>query len=242
MSHNILLMTSAINVNKDMPFHHHIEKSFRLQQYIDALIFYITQSNLEYIIFCDWTNFDLDSNLWFIKELAYIYKKNIEFITFQQDKELLKTKWKGYGENKIIEYALENSQFSDKNKLFYKVTGRYIVKNINTIISNEISKENIFFKTSPLDNTNCNSAFFKCSVSFFQKKLLWSWNYVRDKEWYYLEHEYMTRLRWSNVNCFKQLPIFSWTAWWWWKLDLPRYVLIIKQFCNLLWLYKISWK
>ncbi len=233
---NILIMTWSIKVNKNMPFHRHIPLEERLKQYIDTIIFYITKSNFWEIVYCDWNWFDI-KQLSFLKDLAYIYGKTLELISFDNDQNLVVEKWKWYGENKIIEYVTDNSELIKNHKCFYKITGRYIVKNINNIIKNEEKKENIFF-LSPFRKPSLATSFFKCNKNLFKKQLYGLWEYVNDKEWYYLENIYYRTLKeykdkWDwKIECFKELPEFTGFMWSWVKLDTNILLKPVKYFLN----------
>ncbi|MDR3169919.1 MAG: hypothetical protein LBU27_09635 [Candidatus Peribacteria bacterium] len=80
----IALLTSAITINKEIVGHKKISENERLQQYVNALIFYITQSNFDVLIFCDGTNYDINQ-LQFLSNLANLYGKQVEFLSFQQN-------------------------------------------------------------------------------------------------------------------------------------------------------------
>lgn len=240
---NTLLMTSSISVDKNMKFHNHIPEKDRLKQYISAVVFYIMESNFTDIVFVDWSWYDLN-NLNFLKELASRFDKKIELLSFNNDQKQVVIHWKWYWENKIIEYALDNSDVLNKNDIFYKVTWRYIVKNINNIVKNEKNNRNVFFKISFLWKFGwmCNTAFFKCGLSEFQKNLWWVGENVYDEKWVYLEHIYFNAIKNNDfkVKCFKELPVFHWKAWWDWRdIDLNKRWTIIREICNKIWLYNI---
>gem|GEM_PF-1582104 len=73
--------------------HKTIPQGIRVQQYVDTLIFYITKSFFTHIVFCDGTNYDM-VNINFLQNLAKIYNKKIEFLSFQQDISLVLSKGK----------------------------------------------------------------------------------------------------------------------------------------------------
>jgi len=237
---NTLLLTSAISVDEKMFGHKTIPQGIRVQQYVDTLIFYITKSFFTHIVFCDGTNYDM-VNINFLQNLAKIYNKKIEFLSFQQDISLVLSKGKWYGENKIIEYAVQNSQFIVDSHSRYKITGRYIILNINKIIAYEEDIHNAFFRTSLLDRQNCNTAFFKTTTPFFVDHLQWAGEEVNDMRWKYnyLEHIYYRRLSWKGIACFHELPQFDWVAWWWWSLKLSLLLTITKEMLNKVWLHRL---
>ena len=239
---DVLLMTAHIKVNKNMPYHLHIQENERLREYIDALIFYIIESKFSDIVFVDWSWYDMNQ-LEFLEDLAKIYNKKLELLSFKNDESLVVKYWKGYWENMILEFAINNSKIIKNNKSFFKVTWRYIVKNINKILINEKDKGNCFFKWRYINwKTFCNTAFFKVEKDFFDKILYWAWNNVNDKEWIYLEHVYLKILKkYSNkISWFKELPIFHWNLGGSWKkLDTNPIILIIVKLFNKLWFFNL---
>lgn len=238
---NCLIMTSSIIVDKRMPYHLHVNVNERIRQYIDALIFYIVKSNFSDIVFCDWSWFPLQE-FDFLYKLSTIYNKNLEFLSFNNNQEKVVKKWKWYWEGKIIEYALDNSKLLKNQETFYKVTGRYIVENINDII-NRSSHTNYFCKITTFNNKVCNTAFFKSSKDFYNTALRWAWNKVYDKWGIYLEHIYMKILKnhKKEIHCFKEMPYFIWVSWTDWTGITPNKLIFkIGELCNrILWLYKI---
>lgn len=139
----ILIMTSAIRPPKWMPFHKAIEEKERIKQYLDAILFYLTKSDFESVVFVDGSGIESDF-FYFLFPIADFYNKKFEMLSFENDPILLKSKWKGYGENNILKFAIENSALLKNYKCFYKVTGRYLIKNINQILKNEEMNENVF--------------------------------------------------------------------------------------------------
>lgn len=152
-------------------------------------------------------------------------------------------KWKWYGENRIIEQVIDNSELLKDYNVFYKVTWRYIVKNINNIIKNEEKKENIFF-LSPFWKHSLATSFFKCNKNLFKEQLYGLWEYVNDKEWCYLENVYYKTLKeykdWGwKIECFRELPDFSWFMWSWVKLDTNILLKPVKTFLNKINMFKL---
>jgi len=238
---NCLLMTSSINVDKRMPYHLHINNNERIKQYLDAILFYVTKSEFSDIIFCDWSWYPINKFRYLVG-LARIYWKRFEILWFKNDQDEVVKRGKGYGEGKIIEYALHHSLLLKENNCFFKVTGRYIVKNINRIIRNESDKENIFFRISACDKETCNTAFFKVNKEFFNRYLYWAWDKVNDTNGVYFEHIYMKILKKhkKEISSFKELPVFSWVSGTNWKWLEPSWIsILIGNFFNLLWFHRI---
>ncbi len=133
----IILLTGCINP-EGMPFTALTNSDIRQEQYINAINFYLKETFLP-IVFVENSGIDISN---FFK--SSISNKRLEILTFDGNKQ--KWKGKGYGEAKIIEYALAKSHFivSTNNHCYLiKITGRLIIKNINAIIKKRFCFQNI---------------------------------------------------------------------------------------------------
>ncbi len=211
MNKDILLMTSAIKVDKRMLYHKHIPENERLREYIESILYYIIKSNFSDIVFIDWSGFDL-SILSFLNNIASIYNKKIELLSFKYDTDTVINKGKWYWENIILEYGVNNSTLLNNYTSFYKVTWRYKVKNINSILKKHEKKNNIFIKNL---NSTCNTAFFKVEKKTFKKYFVWAGERVSDRDNVYLEHVYYDIIKKENfwVQSFSELPYLSGISW-----------------------------
>ena len=236
---NTLLLTSAIDVNIEIPWHKRKDINIRVKDYIKALTFYITHSDFTEIVFCDGSNYCL-KDFDFIFSLAQIFEKKLELLSFQQDIQKVIKKWKWFWEQQIINYALQHSEILKNSHSFYKITGRYLIKNINNILKNETEEENVFFRTSLLDRQNCNTAFFKTSPIFFKKNLQNVEDLVNDFNGHWLEFCYYQRLCWKRLSSFTELPIFMGISGSWGNLYPWKILIYIKQICNKLWLHTLK--
>lgn len=247
----ILLMTAAISVPSGMnasAWHHDVSPEERLKDYVSAIVFYITKSKFKNIVFVDGSSYDI-KNLFFLKKLGCLYWKNIEFLSFQNDEKQTQEKWKGYGENKIIEYAIINSELLRDNVCFYKVTWRYIIENVNSILEQQyLDSEQVFNKhLSFLWEKSCDTVFFKASKHFFKEFLWWAWEYVNDKNQWSLEKEYFKRLisvKNENTNVkiisSRKLPIYIAKSGTTWKpYKYTRIQLCLKSILKILGFYSL---
>lgn len=223
-SWDILLMTWSILVDKNLKFHHHIKSNERLREYMDAFLFYIKESNFMNIVYVDWNDYPVD-RLSFLMDLWSIYWKKVELISFKNNQSKIVEKWKWWWDQTIIEYAINNSELLSWCTNFYKVTWRYIVKNINDILRKNIEHDNVFnllmIRKNYFKNRFVNTAFFKVNRNFFIENLWWCWDLVNDKKWIYLEKIYFDKLISYSVigvvNDFLWFPEFSGKAWSTWK-------------------------
>jgi len=130
---NILLLTSTIKPNPHQPQLKLVNPKERLEDYRMALVFYtqaLTAGIIDGIVFVDNSGFDL-------KSLSDDFpSENIEWLSFFGIN-YPSSYHRGYGEFKLIDYAFSNSstlQALNEGDTVWKVTGRYIVKNMASFI------------------------------------------------------------------------------------------------------------
>jgi hypothetical protein len=130
---NILLLTSTIYPNPKQPQLRLTNPLDRLEDYRKALEFYtnaLNESVIDRIIFVDNSGFDL-------KCLSENFSSNnIEWISYF-GLDYPSTYHRGYGEFQLVDYAFANSytlKDLDNRDIVWKVTGRYIIKNLKSVI------------------------------------------------------------------------------------------------------------
>lgn len=226
MHSDILLLTSAIDCNKDCPYLSLKDHKERLFQTLCCLIEWAQLPHISHIILCDNTNIDYD----FRPIEEYLKKHGIifELLTFQGDFSKVQKYGKGYGEGEIIKYALANSKYlREDDASFYKVTSRLFVNNFSIIQKHLTDVPNAFppskekcyiylakkIKRKLFGQTkHCKSIqtqFYKCNVSFYKQYLLHAFEDVRDHEGLYMEHVFFGALCRKNVFILKPLPIYT---------------------------------
>lgn len=213
----------------------------RLEEYVNNILFLIIFSHFDKIIFCENSNYSWEI-FHTIHEIALIFWKNFEYISFEWNHLLSEIKWRWYGEQEILEYFIVNSKLLKNENSFYKLTGRYKIVNINEIIKKNWDNENIFTKISPWD-TRCSTAFFRSSKLFFEKVIMNSGDEVDDTMWddFQLEWIYKKRLQ-KYRNEFistRVLPIFEANTWSGYLLRKNLIRDFIKKLLNYLWLYNL---
>lgn len=178
----ILLLTACINPN-GMEFTTIQNCHIRRKQYETALSWYL-ENTIYPIVFVENTNT-------YIGEIyqKYIDSKRIEFITFQGNN-YPRHLGKGYGEALIIQEAIQHSSFITNETNIVKITGRLIIKNINSLI-NEIPKNNsttIASTCTIKSNYICNSYFVIAPTSFYTKYFFKEITLINDSEGRFFEH------------------------------------------------------
>lgn len=133
---NVALITSTIAPQSNAFALKHNDPNRRLEDYIKSLIFYIEvlkKGTFDKVIYIDNSGFDLSKLEDMVDEHGV--KSSFEFISYTsnidpQDKNRL------FLELNLIKYGIENSSFIQNNNdiNIWKITGRYIVKNIEKIV------------------------------------------------------------------------------------------------------------
>jgi len=150
---NILLLTATITPKSDVPNLKRADPYIRLQDYKAALKFYLAGINHEWdaIVFAENSNSDISE----LKELVeqHDLSKNVEFIVFD-GLDYPPHYDRGYGEFKLLDYAMEHSQFINaqhERVVVWKVTGRYVVKNLGALINRQPANFDVYcnFRNHP---------------------------------------------------------------------------------------------
>lgn len=172
----VILLTGCINPN-GMPFTQLTNTSERQKQYVDAIHYYIKNTNSK-IVFCENSQTD-------ISPLINNNQDRLQILTFlgNQDKQ----RGKGYGEAEIIEYALHNSSFIHENSIIIKITGRLIVNNICQIIDSLKYEEDFVTCLFHSDLKFADSRIF-CGTTTFFREFLKNKDQINDSEGIFFEH------------------------------------------------------
>jgi len=185
----VILLTGCINPN-GMPFTQLTDISDRQKQYVDAIHFYINNTNCK-IVFCENSNTDIST-------LFKNEQDRLEILTFAGNQE--KQRGKGYGETEIIEYALHHSSFIQDDSIIIKITGRLIIINICPILKSLKYKHNF---VTCLFHSNLRFADSRiiCGTTTFYKEFLKNKGCINDSEGIFFEHILASTVLESSV-CF----------------------------------------
>ncbi len=152
----------------------------------------------------------------YLFKLGLKKSKDIEFYDFNPDintQILIKEKGKGYSETKMILNVLYNYTYSRKT-IFYKISGRYFIKNIEKVISDV---ERFFIEGGefaiPVSNLfeRTNSVMYIFSSNFNNNKFEEICKKVSDNEGIYIEHLLYSEVflnSFINSFRFRILPIY----------------------------------
>ena len=141
---NILLLTATITPPSAAKLARK-DPAIRLKDYLKALKFYlplVTQC-IDYIIFAENSNSDISCLQALVKEAELNDK--VEFIVIYG----LDYPWsygRGYGDFKLIEHVMNHSQLINTHpkSIIWKVTGRYIIRNLCHIIATKPADFDIY--------------------------------------------------------------------------------------------------
>lgn len=133
---NILFITSTIQPDSNVFLLKRSQVEDRLKDYQSAFRFYCSQlrNDVFYkIVYVDNSGYDLLS----LKAIAQEFNltDKVEFVSYKASTNYNKSRF--YLEMNLINYGMENSKTCSDHQdaMFWKVTGRYLIKNIHAIIS-----------------------------------------------------------------------------------------------------------
>lgn len=203
----VLFLTACINPGQ-MPNTTLTDSVVRRNQYERALQWYLDNTIFK-VVFVENSGIDISD-----KFQLYILEKRLEIITFNGNSIFDRTRGKGYGEALIIKYALNVSKILTKDSITIKISGRIIVKNINSLVRNSQNKNNLYMNTLIVEN-KCfaSSKVVICPTVFWSGYFLPRIENINEKNKFYFEHcLYEAGKQWCNENKGKQkeffLPIF----------------------------------
>lgn len=174
----VILLTGCINPN-GMIFTALQNPDLRRKQYIDAISFYLsTTDNL--IVFVENSGVD-------ISEEFEVNRDRLEVLTFLGN-DYPKELGKGYGEMLIILYAFEHSNLIKYSSSICKITGRYKILNINSILRSYSEHTCDVMVDLSQRMTYADSRIFLAEKSFFNDYLFKSIGLINDMNGMHFEH------------------------------------------------------
>ena len=196
----ILLLTGCINPS-GMSYTSLNDPKEREKQYVNAIRFYLSKTHYP-IVFTENSGTDI-SKLF----VDYIKSGRMEFLTFKGNQN--KERGKGYGECEILQYALEHSVLINtaKNKRIAKITGRLIIRNIQSIIRwhTLFTSQRTTLCTFNSDLSFPDSRFIIASKEFYHI-FLKTKNDINDSAGYYFEHALCDTIK--KEKAFAYSPFF----------------------------------
>lgn len=144
--YNVMLLTATVTPPAGVPLLVITDPKTRLQDYEKALQFYLKFINngIDAIVFAENSNSDISTLQSIVNESGL--QKSVEFLVFDGLDYPL-SYGRAYGEFKLVDYAMTHSQIISNhqdNLLVWKITGRYIIRNIAKIIAHKPSNIDIY--------------------------------------------------------------------------------------------------
>jgi len=187
-----LLLTSSIDPNGCI----YVSRSSTLDRANDiskCLQKWLINTDFD-VILADNSGYDMG----FLNNILNEYKDRLEILSWDGN-DYDRNLGKGYGELEILKYAISNSEKIKNHTHFIKSTGRYFIKNINSLLS-EINLEeyDLVIKHDFLKNIT-HTFFFCMSVRYFLERIQNEINVVNDQSGFYIEH-YFNNLFHSEIG------------------------------------------
>ena len=181
----VLLLTATVDPGRMI----HVTRSDprrRFKDYQQALKKWCRVPAFHSIIFCENSGFDISS----LREWAASApdaRTRLRFISFQGN-DYPPHLGKGYGEIAILKHAVSSAGLND-HTLLVKVTGRYYVRNVNTLIDQICAHPECgVFCNADSDRRFADSSVFAATVSFYERYLFPLHSQINDSTGVYFEH------------------------------------------------------
>lgn len=189
----VILLTACVNPN-GMALTALQDTDERLKQYEDALNWYLNNTDLP-ILFVENTDCDISP-----KYISQIENGRLEMLSFRGN-DYPRELGKGYGEAKILEYALNHSTFLKTTDVIIKITGRLICSNVNTIIRESKRPDTVMGVVikDRWERLQCKSQVVVLPKKFLQDYFLLNAGQLNDTNNYWFEH-----LLWDAAEKWQQ--------------------------------------
>jgi len=135
------------------------------------------------IVLADNSGYDMS----FLSDIQNEFSDRLEILSWQ-DNDYDRNLGKGYGELEIMKYFIKNSKKIIGQTHFIKVTGRYFIKNINSILSDLDIEEFDLAIHHNIEKNITHTIFFSMSIDLFKEKIGKEPNPVNDSSGFYFEH------------------------------------------------------
>ena len=212
-----LLLTACVDPGST-PYLKHRDVAARLAEYEASMARWIDESDFDDIVFCENSGYEHGYDA--LRDRAASRGKRLEILVFKGNDEA-QLFGKGYGEGRIIEYALEHSSLLAGEGSFYKATGRIFVRNANRILAHDARKPSAFILFTSWKYVD--TRFFKAEKEFYRRALMDAYKEVRDSEKISIERVFRERLRGSRIPPLSEYPdILGLCASSGERYDLPR--------------------
>ena len=146
---------------------HDIE--IRLNDYKKSFNFWISNKYVNKIIFIENSGYDLS----FFYEISKKFPdKIVEIISSNSNHSFDKKLGKGYGEYLCLKEIFENSKIAKETNYFIKITGRYIIKNFDSILKDIIINNSDIYVNLSNNLKYSNSIIYGGGKKFFENYII----------------------------------------------------------------------
>jgi hypothetical protein len=196
-----VLVTSAIKVSAGNTALRSVEE--RVRETIRGLGAWMSTPDVEELIVCDGSGFDLTPHLQdLMRQHPDVF---VEILSFQNDAEGVKRQGKGYGEGQIIEHALSHSAILCSTAAFAKCTGKLWVRNYADCLDafNGIAS---FDFNGLLRPRFVDTRFYMVDIGFYRRNLSSAFLTVDDDAGFFLEHAFKDSLANFGLSTYVMAP------------------------------------
>lgn len=141
MPNKTLVVTTTITPEKDVYILELKDADTRLFQLLSSLVAWIRYTSVPRILLCENSGHPYDFQA--VRALAGEHGKAFEFLKCPPCPEVIQY-GKGFGEGRMLEYALNQSGMLREDDTFYKITGRFFIRNFEEIQKRYAGVENVF--------------------------------------------------------------------------------------------------
>ena len=191
----VLLLTGTISANAI--FTKHSNSKERRSEYLKSLKFY---SNFSKIFFLENSGYD------FSLDKDFLEIDNVIYCQYPKSKEY--KKGKGYQEFEMIDTWLNEN--SEKPYAFIKISGRYLIKNIDKILKvcRVDNQSTIIIERNLLQNKIALTDIFYVTTDYYLNNISGLYRKCNDKKGIYIEHV-MRNIVDKNIEAkvFKNYPL-----------------------------------
>ncbi len=205
----LLVITSCISPGTEVPFLTVNDSGERRAEYEETIRWAICDSPFTEIVYVDNSGCSLEIFDRYVG-LAEMENKKLELLSLLETDHSIHF-GKGYGEGRMIEYALEHSRLISENReqYFYKITGRLCIENISKMMERRNLKKVYLFRNYPLYDM-LDTRFYGMPIEIYKKYFMKAYTGVNDKKLSYLEKIFYEICQEHQIpfDCMKGYPCF----------------------------------
>ena len=200
-----LLVTSAVNVSA--PFVEITDPTIRVELTLEAIGEWIRIVPGIDIVICDGSGYDFEP------AVAQAFPdSSIECLHFRNNKVMVMSRGKGFGEGEIVTHAVSHSRLIGAYDYFAKCTSKLWVANFAECLSgfNGVFNGEMAFDDRSIHNyRHCDTRFYLTGKKFYCETLSMCHTLVQDDRGYHLEHAFGDVLRKTDIRhiVFKTKPL-----------------------------------